>query len=115
MYYFVTQPAKVSCLMLLYESLHYLRVGLLTAFKCFRGTFSLKKKTINFSRLFNLYFQLKRAQKLSICNLQTNKQMIVFFRTMLEKILIWQRFSETKKYDFNGLTLLHKCFNRAFT
>ena len=37
-------------------------------FNCFRVIFSLKKKTIQFSLSFNLYFQQKIATKLSICH-----------------------------------------------
>ena len=40
-----------------------------TLLKCFRVIFSLKKQTIQFSFAFNLYFQQKRAPKLSICHL----------------------------------------------
>ena len=42
-------------------------------FKYFRVIFSLKKKTIHFPLSFNLYFQQKRVQKLSICHLPTKR------------------------------------------
>ena len=41
----------------------------LTIFKCFRVIFSIKKKTIQFSLLFNLYLQQKGAPKLSVWHL----------------------------------------------
>ena len=50
----------------------------LIIFKCFRVIFSLKKKTIKFPLSFNLYFQQKRAQKLSICHLPTKRSVWVF-------------------------------------
>ena len=45
----------------------------LMIFKCFRVIFSLKKKTIQFPLSFSLYFQQKRAPKLSICHLPTKR------------------------------------------
>ena len=50
----------------------------LTVFNCFRVIFSLKKQTIQFSFSFNLYFQQKRAPKLSICHLLTKSSVWVF-------------------------------------
>ena len=47
-------------------------------FKCFRVIFSLKKKTNQLSLSFNLYFQQKRAPKLSICHLPTKCSVWVF-------------------------------------
>ena len=41
----------------------------LIIFKCLKVIFSLKKKTIQFPLLINLYFQQKRAPKLSVCHL----------------------------------------------
>ena len=50
----------------------------LIVFKCFRFIFSLKKKTIQFPLSFNLYFQQKRAPKLSICHLPTKRCVWIF-------------------------------------
>ena len=47
-------------------------------FKCFRVIFSLKKKTIQFPLLLSLYFQQKKAPKLSICHLLTKRSARVF-------------------------------------
>ena len=50
----------------------------LTIFKCFRVIFSLKKRIIQFSLSLNLYFQQKRALKLSVCYLPTKRSVWVF-------------------------------------
>ena len=50
----------------------------LIIFKCFRVTFSLKRKIIQFPLSFNLHFLQKRAPKLSICHLLTKRSVWVF-------------------------------------
>ena len=58
----------------------------LIIFKCFSVIFSLKKKTIQFPLSINLYFQQKRAPKLSICHLPT-KRCLSFWRHKQDKWL----------------------------
>ena len=50
----------------------------LAVFKCFRVIFFLKNQTIQFSFLFNLYFQQKRAAKLSTYHLLMKRFVRVF-------------------------------------
>ena len=50
----------------------------LIIFKCFRVTFSLKRKIIQFPLSFNLHFQQKRVPKLSICHLVMKRSVWVF-------------------------------------
>ena len=50
----------------------------LIIFKCFSVIFSLKKKTIQFTYLFGLYFSQQRAPKLSTCHLLTKRSVWVF-------------------------------------
>ena len=50
----------------------------LVIFKYFGVIFFLKKKTIQFPISFDLYFQQKRAPKLSICDLPTKRSVWAF-------------------------------------
>ena len=65
------------------HTLEYVKGGLsglgdLAVFKCFRVIFFLKNQTIQFSFSFNLYFQQKRAPKLSTCHLLMKSFVWVF-------------------------------------
>ena len=73
-------------------------------FKCFRVIFSLKKKTIQFPLSFNLYFQLKRAPKLSICHLPTKRSVWVFDVTnRTNGFSNFQSYYQVVMYLFNSL------------
>ena len=76
----------------------------LIIFKCFRVILSLKKRTIQFSLSFNLYFQRKRAPKLSISNLTTERSVWVFDVTNRRNdFSSFQSYHELVMYLFNSL------------
>ena len=74
----------------------------LTIFKCFRAIFSLKKEYYPISAFVQSLFSTKKSPKVATLPLTDetlflsfwrHKQMMVFFRTRLGKVLIWQNFS----------------------
>ena len=76
----------------------------LIIFKRFRVYFSLKKKIIQFPLSFNLYFQQKRAPKLSICHLPTKRSVWVFDVTnRTNGFSNFQGYHEVVMYLFNSL------------
>ena len=80
------------------------RLGWPNNFECFRVDFSLKRKTIQFSLWFNLYFQQKRAPRLSICHLPTKRSVWVFDVTnRTNGFSNFQSYHEVVMYLFNSL------------
>ena len=85
-----------------------------TIFKCFRVIFSLKKKTIQYSLSFNLYFQQKRAPKLSICHLPTKLSVWVFDVTnRANGFSNFQSYHGVVMYLFNSLTKTVRYFENS--
>ena len=85
-----------------------------TIFKCFRVIFSLKKKTIQYSLSFNLYFQQKRAPKLSICHLPTKLSVWVFDVTnRANGFSNFQSYPGVVMYLFNSLTKTVRYFENS--
>ena len=85
-----------------------------TIFKCFRVIFSLKKKTIQYSLSFNLYFQQKRAPKLSICHLPTKLSVWVFdVINRANGFSNFQSYHGVVMYLFNSLTKTVRYFENS--
>ena len=80
----------------------------LRIFKCFRVIFGLKKKAIQFSLSFNLYFQQKRVPKLLICRLLTKRSVWAFDVT--NRINGFSNFQSYHQVVMYLLNLLAKSF-----
>ena len=80
----------------------------LRIFKCFRVIFGLKKKAIQFSLSFNLYFQQKRVPKLLICRLSTKRSVWAFDVT--NRINGFSNFQSYHQVVMYLLNLLAKSF-----
>ena len=80
------------------------RLGWPNIFKCFRVTFSLKKKIIQFPLSFSLYFQQKRAPKLSSGHLPTKRSSWAFDVTnRTNGFSSFQTYHEVIMYLFSSL------------
>ena len=80
------------------------RLGWPNNFYFLRVILSLKKKAIQFSPSFNLYFQQKRASELSMCHLPTKRSVWVFDVTnRASGFSNFQSYHELVVYLFNLL------------